>query len=158
LREFQQKNQLVGDSIIGPKTWAKLGPLLDKLLKTLVPTPESEILAADRIVAMAQTALVAFGWPGEVVLNPSSPRIAAALCADPGASHRPRQGGKTLQHIFMVAGAPGHYIAHCTRISKQAEQKWQQQAQSWRNSHDLPAWCGIFAFYVYRCAGNSGTG
>jgi len=153
VKEYQHSNQLSGDAIIGPKTWAKLGPLVDEVLKNLVAVAENERLAGERIVSIANSALASFGWPGKVTLNPASPRIAAALCADPDAPNRPRQGGRTLQHIFMIAGAPGHYIHRCPTISKEAEHKWQQSAQGWRNGHDLPAWCGIFAFYVYRCAG-----
>ena len=58
--------------------------------------------------------------------------------------------------IFQLAGAKAVYVPRCPTISKKAEALWQKatdDARATRNSEDLPAWCGIFCYYIYRCAG-----
>jgi hypothetical protein len=58
--------------------------------------------------------------------------------------------------VLQIAGAPGVYVTRCPTISQAAVGQWQQTtavATAWRNNNDIPAWCGIFCYYVYRCAG-----
>jgi peptidoglycan hydrolase-like protein with peptidoglycan-binding domain len=156
VREFQSKKQLLPDGIVGPITWQSLQPLVDQLLG-LVGPPKSDVDAGERIAAAANAALGVFGWAGGTVTpNKLSARIAAAICADPADPLRPRQGGVALMSVFQIAGAPGVYVMRCPTISKEAAAQWQLttgEARETRNSIDIPAWCGIFCYYVYRCAG-----
>lgn len=156
VREFQSRNQLVSDGIVGPMTWASLQPLVDQILG-LVGPPKSDLEAGERIAAAANSALSVFGWGGGTVTsNKLSAKIAAAICADSTDPLRPRQGGVSLMSILQVAGAPGVYATRCPTISQAAVNQWQQTtgaATVWRNNNDIPAWCGIFCYYVYRCSG-----
>lgn len=152
-RTFQRQNQLDPDGVVGPKTWAVLQPLIDKLVG-LIEKPQAETDFVERAIQIAESALATFGFPGEVTLSPTSPRIAAAKCCAPDNPFRPRQGGGSLKSIFHIAGAPAVYTERCLSISPDAEAKWQENgATAWRNNHDLPAWCGIFTYYVYRLSG-----
>ena len=154
--EFQRLEGTASDGIVGPNTWALLEPFIDALVESL-PVPHGDEEAIGRILVAAESALTTFGWgTGPVVLDPNSPRIAAAYCADPSRAERPRQGAWSLRSIFQIAGAPAAYHSRCLTITAAAEAKWQQAgaaATGWRNANDLPAWCGIFAYYVYRIAG-----
>ena len=156
VREFQSRSNLVPDGIVGPASWQALQPLVDQIL-TLAGPPQSDLEAGERIAAAASSALGVFGWGGApVVPNKFSLKIAAAICADPTDPLRPRQGGTSLMSIFQLAGAKGVYSGRCPTISQRAVQLWQQtsgDARAARNNEDLPAWCGIFCYYVYRCAG-----
>ena len=156
VREFQSGSQLVPDGVVGPLTWQSLQPLVNQILG-LVGPPTSDLDAGERIAAAASAALNVFGWGGGTVTpNKVSARIAAAICADPTDPLRPRQGGVALMSILQVAGASGVYAARCPTISQTAVAQWQLTtgpATDWRNKNDIPAWCGIFCYYVYRCAG-----
>lgn len=153
--EFQREAGLVQDGIVGPNTWKELAPLIDDLLNLIQP-PGDDIAAGQRIVATAQNALAAFGWSNSTEFNVNSPRVAAAFRADKSHDPGPRQGGNTLQHIFMVAGAGPSHTSNCPIMRATAEPWWQKsgkEATYWRNQNDLPSWCGIFTFFVYRSAG-----
>jgi hypothetical protein len=137
-------------------TWESLQPLINAILALITP-PVGAKDAGERIRTVAETALGVFGWgAGPVTPSSGSLRIAAAICADPSDPARPRQGGISLLSIFQIAGAKGVYFPRCTTITQAAVAKWQEvspEATDWRNKNDLPAWCGIFCYYVYRCAG-----
>lgn len=155
VREYQKSNFLAQDGVVGPKTWESLEPLIKQILGMISP-PKDEQEAAEKIVAVAESALSTFGWSGMSKPNPVLPQIAAAVCADPENPYRPRQGGTSLLSIFSIAGAGANYLLRCPTISIDAVSKWQEQsaaATAWRNNNDLPAWCGIFCYYVYRTAG-----
>jgi peptidoglycan hydrolase-like protein with peptidoglycan-binding domain len=156
VREFQSRSALVPDGVVGPLSWQALQPLVDQILGLAGP-PKSDLEAGERIAAAASSALNVFGW-GKGTVTPSSlsPKIAAAICADPSIPLRPRQGGVSLLSVFQLAGAGAGYLGRCSTISQEAEKKWQvvsAEATAWRNNNDLPAWCGIFCYYVYRCSG-----
>jgi peptidoglycan hydrolase-like protein with peptidoglycan-binding domain len=155
--EFQSKNSLAPDGVVGPLTWGQLEPWIKKI-KEIVPIPTDETAAGQRIVAGAEAALGALGWTTMDKYSPLNPRIAAAKCADDGDPRRPRQGGTSLAQIFMIAEASGGYVSRCPTISSKAVQMWQQQNEAgtvWRNGNDLCAWCGIFTVYVLRSVGFS---
>jgi hypothetical protein len=156
VREFQGKSSLSQDGVVGTMTWDKLKPLLDALIG-MIQLPANEQQACDRIIMVAESALSSFGWAGQnVTPNKGSHKIAAAICADPSDPVRPRQGGMSLASIFSIAGAPTVYTMRCLTISSDAFEQWQKvsaDATAWRNNNDLPAWCGIFCYYVYRTAG-----
>jgi peptidoglycan hydrolase-like protein with peptidoglycan-binding domain len=156
VRQFQGGNALSQDGYVGPQTWAALKPLIDALLASL-PVPANDLAAGEQIATVAETAYGMFGWSGgSVKPNPFSAQIAAAICAAPTDPTRPRQGGVSLLQIFQLAGAPGNYVSRCLTITQAAVAKWQEvsaEATAWRNNNDLPAWCGIFCYYIYRCAG-----
>jgi hypothetical protein len=156
VREYQRSKQLAVDGKVGRQTWESLQHLIDLLLK-LVNPPADEARARERIKTVAETALGMFGWQGLNVLpDRNSPKIAAAICADESDPLRPRQGGMSLASIFHVANAGVQYIARCPYITPDAVTKWQESsgaATKWRTDNDLRAWCGIFCYYIYRCAG-----
>lgn len=151
--EYQTKAGIVPDGKVGPISWGKMAPLVDAVLG-LIEVPANEKMAADRIVQHAEASLAAFGWPNGVVTpTPGSPRIAAAVRADPNQDPSLRQGGHSLEHIFMIGGGKPGYTQRCRTISKKTEGKWQAADQDYLNGNDIGAWCGVFAYYVYRCAG-----
>lgn len=157
VREYQSGEDLGVDGVVGPETWASLQPLVEAMLGQ-VPLPKSDLDAGERIAMNARAAWGWFGWgdTGPVVPSKASVRVAAAMCADETDPLRPRQGAVTLVSIFQLAGASGRHVLQCPSISVEAVAKWQmagQEATQWRNAHDLPAWCGIFCYYVYRLAG-----
>ena len=158
VREFQTKSNLDSDGVVGPATWETLKPWVYQILGQILPPSATE--AGDRIANVAESALSIFGWgPGPVVADPNLMKIAAAICAAPEDPLRPRQGGFGLLSIFHIAGAPGQYILCCPTIGTEAAGLWQacgkgdQTARKRLNNIDLPAWCGIYCYYVYRCAG-----
>ncbi len=145
VREYQRGNHLACDGIVGSMTWGALAVLLQQALQAAN--------LGDRIVAAANRALNLWGWPTDVRPNKMLPYIAAAYCADPQDSSRPRQGAVGLATIFQGAGI---YSLKCLSISTKAVTQWQNQTnegQIWRNQNDLPAWCGIFCYFVYSFAG-----
>lgn len=150
VREYQQGNHLVCDGIVGPLTWGALA----ELLKQIGQVTNIDKTVSGRIVTAANRALNLWGWRGEVTRNKMLPSIAAAYCADPKDPFRPRQGGVGLATIFQGAGI---YSARCYTITAKAEGKWQAPPslakQTWLNQNDLPAWCGIFCYFVYFFAG-----
>lgn len=156
VQEFQRQEGTTPDGIVGPITWELMGPFIEALVGAL-PQPGDDDEAIERIILAAESALATFGFGGGPVrLDPLSARIAAAKCAAPNAPQRPRQGGLSLRSIFQLAGAPANYHSRCHTITKDAESMWQQSgsaATAWRNANDLPAWCGVFCYYVYRVAG-----
>ena len=155
--EFQSRNNLKPDGIVGPMTWAQLEPLV-QMIKGIVPIPGDEAAAGARIVAGAEAALMALGWTALDQYSPFNMKIAAAKCANDSDPFRPRQGGMSLAQIFAIAQVPGGFQSRCPTISTQAVQKWQDQTTAgtvWRNGNDLCAWCGIFAVYVLRSVGFS---
>ena len=149
VREYQRGNNLLCDGIVGAMTWGALSVLLQQIAQI----SNRDNTAGDRIVTAAKRALNLWGWPAVVQRNNMSSAIAAAYCADPTDPKRPRQGGVALATIFQGAGM---YTANCFTITAEAERQWQNQTdagQRWRNQHDLPAWCGIFCYFVYFFAG-----
>lgn len=155
VREFQSASQLVPDAVVGPLTWAQLAPLVEQI-KQIVPMPGDDAGVGARIVMAAEGALSALGWLETDVPSTAVPRIAAALCAGEVGGVRMRQGGVALQQIMMIAEVAGGAPGRCPTISKEAQGWWQvetKEGTAWRNGNDLPAWCGIFCIYVYRCAG-----
>lgn len=79
-RTFQKQNSLVPDGVVGPKTWAVIQPLIDKLV-SLVTTPPSETAFVERAIGVAESALATFGFPGDVVLDCNSPAQAGPITA-----------------------------------------------------------------------------
>jgi peptidoglycan hydrolase-like protein with peptidoglycan-binding domain len=155
--EFQSRNNLAPDGVVGPLTWAQLEPLV-QMIKGIVPIPADEAAAGSRIVSGAEAALGMLGWTSADTYSPANPKIAAAKCANDADPLRPRQGGAALAQIFAIAQVPGGYLGRCPTISATAVQMWQQQTQAgtaWRNGNDLCAWCGIFTVYVLRSVGFS---
>ena len=149
VREFQGGNNLGCDGVVGTLTWGALS-------NNFVQNTEWSIqdnTTGHRIVTAATRALNHWGWLADVKRNKMSPSIAAAYCADPSDPLRPRQGAVGLAAIFQGAGI---FTTNCFTITANAERQWQNQTyegQLWRNQHDLPAWCGIFCYFVYFFAG-----
>ena len=80
--EFQGANRLVPDGIVGPKTWEQLKPLINAIVD-LIPPPENEKAAQERIVNAAKIAHNYFGWgAGPVVPGQAPHKIAAARCVN----------------------------------------------------------------------------
>jgi peptidoglycan hydrolase-like protein with peptidoglycan-binding domain len=150
--EFQQRQQLSDDGVVGPMTWESLLALINThgaaVLGAIV-TPAHESAARSTIVNVAMQQLEAFGGfqPPASLLKPA---IAGALCAN--ALTRARQGGAQLAAIFTVAGV--NSASKCPIISLQAEQMYQRaHTTAERNILDIPSWCGIFALYCLRVSG-----
>jgi peptidoglycan hydrolase-like protein with peptidoglycan-binding domain len=153
VREFQNKSDLQPDGVVGQKTWEELKPLVDEILG-LVGTPSGRADAMERIAKAAQVALQVFGWgPGPVVPSLNSQKIAAAIRSDPKDLLNRRQGGFSLFSIFSMAGASPKFTMRCPTITAEAEKAWQNGNRTVLNNEDLQSWCGIFCYYVYRCAG-----
>ncbi len=164
VREYQRSSKLNADGQVGPITWAELEPLIQKAIAAIT-RPGNFDAAVERIRMAANVAHAAFGWAGGgVTPNPASPKVAAAYPQVPfnpgptmlGKRKFPRQGGLQLQSICAVAGAPAQKLAVAPTISERAVLAWQEsspEAREIRNKEDIGAWCGIFAYYVYRCAG-----
>lgn len=151
--EYQRNVAETPDGIVGPKTWAALQPHIDALAK-LIPRPAGgEEALGKRIVQVAENCWGAFGWPSGVVTpSPGSQRIAAGVREDPTADPSPRQGWQTLQHIFMVGGGKPSYTSRIPTLSEKTERSW-RMGDSVGINDDIGSWCGVFAFYIYRCAG-----
>ena len=155
VREYQGANKLAMDGVVGAMTWSALQFFVDQVLGLAVPNNKDDV--GQKIVVEAERALSLWGWQsGQVTASKFSPFIAAAICADSNDPFRPRQGGGPLSLIFQGAGAGAGYLPRCLTITSEAVKKWQDTsatATAWRNSFDLPAWCGIFCYYVYFAAG-----
>ena len=155
VQEFQGVHHLSKDGIVGPMTYAELKPLIDMIasLVNLIVPPESVKKARSRIGAIAAQCHHQYGWrASDALYNPLNPRIAGRYRVDKDAEKAHRQGGQALAVIFGVAGADA---SKCLMISKTAEETYRdgKATAAWRNNHDLPNWCGIFALYVYLLAG-----
>jgi peptidoglycan hydrolase-like protein with peptidoglycan-binding domain len=170
VKEFQSKNSLLPDGIVGPITWEALKALLDLIAGGTGPSgqpgnqsapvgtepaptengsaPANELAARQRIADTALKQYKSFSWNGQV--SPMNPRIAGKLCCN-GAT-RQRQGGTQIAAIFSLAGAANSQ--KCLTISKAAEQMYgRQYTAAERNNLDIVSWCGIFSAYVYKVAG-----
>lgn len=150
--EFQKRQQLSDDGVVGPITWEALLALINShgaALVSAIISPAHESAARSTIVNVALQQLKAFGGfePPASLLKPA---IAGALCANP--LTRARQGGAQLAAIFTAAGVSS--ASKCPMISVQAEQMYQRvHTTAERNILDIPSWCGIFALYVLRVSG-----
>lgn len=150
--EFQKRQQLSDDGVVGPLTWEALLALINAHgpgLVSAIITPAHESAARSTIVNVALQQLEAFGGfePPASLLKPA---IAGSLCANP--LTRARQGGAQLAAIFTAAGVSS--ASKCPMISVQAEQMYQRaHTATERNILDIPSWCGIFALYVLRVSG-----
>ena len=162
VREFQRKKNISSDGVVGPITWNHLD-LVFKIVESAVP----ELAAASRTVALAHTALQEWGWPPVKNARPvhHKNRIMAAYpepLADgserfpqPSKTYK-RQGGVALARIFATAGHPS--APKCQSIQGKAWDWWQPGLgeaavkRTLRNTYDIPSWCGIFCYYLYKSA------
>jgi hypothetical protein len=169
--EFQMRQKLQVDGIVGNQTHSELTAAYEKLadwVKEYMPPPEIAQLRK-RIVEIAKMEQQVFGWPlgptsggpspsgpsGTPLPPPFSSRIAAFYLSDKAT--RARQGGPKLAFIFGVAGAGTEQIDRCWTIKQgycygEGEITYENY-KAVRNQFDLVSWCGIFALYVYRSAG-----
>jgi peptidoglycan hydrolase-like protein with peptidoglycan-binding domain len=158
VKEFQGDNSLSQDGVVGPNTYDAMSDLINQLMQ-MVPTPEDENTARDRIVAVAQSAVATMGWANSAPSPPDgSGRIAAKYGLGDnvdGQGTQTRQGGFSLATVHQIAGADG---SRCQTISADASAMYQQYypddpPATVRNSTDLPSWCGICALYIWKVAG-----
>jgi hypothetical protein len=150
--EFQRKQRLSDDGVVGPMTWDALLALINShgaALVSAIVSPAHESAARSTIVNVALQQLATFGG-FQPPASPLKPAIAGALCANP--ITRARQGGAQLAAIFTAAGASS--AGKCPTISVKAEQMYQRvHTTAERNILDIPSWCGIFALYILRLSG-----
>jgi hypothetical protein len=159
--EFQGQHGLVRDGIAGPLTWAELEPflkMLEGIADQVSQRAPQEDAVRERIVAVAETAFLTFGWGEAGIPEPDgSHRIIAAKGFGPAVNgRRARQGGAALASIYAMAGAGGE---KCLTISTEMEKVYQQDPAAYPerrkriNQEDIGSWCGIFATYCLRTAG-----
>ncbi len=150
--EFQKRQHLSDDGVVGPMTWETLLALISAhgaAVVSAIISPAHESAARTTIMNVALQQLEAFGG-FQPPASPLNPAIAGSLCANP--LTRARQGGAQLAAIFTVAGV--NSASKCPMISAKAEQMYQRDHTTYeRNTIDIPSWCGIFALYVLRVAG-----
>lgn len=147
--EFQGKNGLAKDGIVGKQTKAALQKFVDAFLayiKTLTP-PADEQAARDRIVNIARQMYERHGWRMSDELGKDRQRIAMNYQAD--SKTKERQGGAILAQIAMLTGNPDIQAANCLHISDAHVQRYAAGLKP----TDISKWCGAFVFAVYKLAG-----
>ncbi|MCB9465560.1 MAG: peptidoglycan-binding protein [Candidatus Eisenbacteria bacterium] len=157
--EFQGKSGLVADGLVGPNTYAALKEWLDLIVPSIV-SPADEAKARDRILQVATQSQQTLGWrPGQDQFGLANQRIAASHSAtlttmkNSPVERAPRQGGTALAAIFTTAGVST--AQKCLEINGLAWNMYRTPGlpDNWRNTYDIPSWCGIFALYVHKWAG-----
>ncbi len=178
--EFQTRQNISADGIVGEMTWGVLEPFLAELAKLVsanAPKAVNEDELRDKIVAVTESALLTFGWGSAPVVPDGSPRIAAARgCGPVMGMRRARQGGASLASIYSFARDaraslclalsterfPLKSVTDGPSVPPQAftmEEVYQLDPAKYLgrrdllNKKDIGSWCGIFATYCYRMAG-----
>lgn len=178
--EFQTRQNISADGIVGEVTWGELTQFLEKLAELVAankPKAVNEDELRDKIVAVAESALLTFGWGNGLVVPDGSPRIAAARGFGPGmGAGRARQGGASLASIYSFAR--DSRASRCLTFPTERfplelksdgpgvppksftmEEIYQLDPLKYVgrrdviNKKDIGSWCGIFATYCYRMAG-----
>lgn len=160
---FQALKNLAADGIVGVLTWTQLQTVVGPQ-KTKAQT-EAELGA--KIVDFARLA-VARHSVKTPVLDEDHAHLSIEIAAGsgfgtfdgrwPGNRHdfskvHNRRGGMALQNIFRLGGASSGLQKLCPCITDKSVVWWQTLNRTELNKYDLPAWCGIFAYYVYRSVG-----
>lgn len=147
--EFQGKNGLAKDGIVGQQTKGALDKFIEAFLahiKTLTP-PADEQAARDRIVDIARKMHASHGWRLSDQLGTDRQRIAMNYQAD--STTKERQGGAILAQIAMMTGNPDIQAHKCLHISDADVQRYAAALPPM----DISKWCGAFVFAVYKLAG-----
>ncbi|WP_420334686.1 peptidoglycan-binding domain-containing protein [Roseibium sp.] len=147
--EFQGKNGLAKDGIVGQQTQGALEKFVEAFLahiKTLTP-PADEQAARDRILDIARQMYERHGWRMSDQLGEDRQRIAMNYQAD--SKTKERQGGAILAQIAMLTGNPGIQAQNCFHISDAHVQRYAAALPP----TDIGKWCGAFVFAVYKLAG-----
>lgn len=173
-REFQSKQNIASDGVVGPITWESLDPFVQMVTQaanlSTVNTEHAE--ARDRIVKAAEDFLAKYSWSKSPLeqgdCSVTKPSIAAMRGVGPMfqgpnvngcITYHQRQGGLALMYIYKLAGIiKPQCLIIPTKVIKLIESgvvvpvdPKDPDRQTLNN--DIGAWCGIFATACYKVAG-----
>lgn len=149
--EFQGQNNLKPDGVVGPLTFEGLEEAV-KLILQFAISPADEAAAREAIANIARAHLAQWGgvWDPNTDKPGLTQKIAGKICIDE--ITRLRQGGPQIALFFSTMAVPNSQ--KCLTISKEAVEMYgRSYTANERNNTDIPSWCGIFAFYIYKIAG-----